>query len=683
VAGLVLVIGPSGCGKPPPTTDQRTQQESPTRHTDRDGDELPDGAVARLGTLRFRHRQRVCSVAFFPDGRRLAAGSWEDPVTVWDVVTGRRLYTLDAPGDLPTNVTVSPEGKVIAAGGGEGALHLWDTDSGKPVRKLGLNGSAQSLTFSPAGDRLYASVIERNPNGAAFVRAHLWSVPSGRELAAPTSLEHVTAAAFSPDGSYLVLASGEQFPLLWDIAAGEGRRLENCCLGGPALLAVMPGGRELVSLNTEGHGRSGSLSFWELATGKPVRRFQVGGGSMAQLAVTPDGRTLATLGVPDNPGVGPQVALWDAATGKRLATLPGLDDALSLAFSPSGKSLATGGARAVRLWEVPTGKEIDPTTGHHGPVQALAFSADGKSLVSSDAIDPPAVWDVASRKPRVSLPPEPGAIGKAIALTPNGERLTVARGNTCRLWDLRSGKPGEEFRGHWSAHAVAISGDGRFLAGGFVKTGGYAIRGELPRTLYLWGLRTGFPRPLELPGDPDDVYCLAFRADGKLLAAGGINSERWGVVRVLDTETGDRRFLVSPTGLVVQGLAFSPDGNLLAGGGGEESARPFDRDRGGADETFLAVWDAATGKEIRKLAGHRGAVYAVAFSPDGKTLASTGRDGVVCLWDVVSGRSVARLRGHRGRAYAVAFSPDGSTLASGGNDTTILLWDTKRLLERR
>jgi WD40 repeat protein len=659
------------------------QPKGPVPPSARDPDALPEGALARLGTSRFRSPDRVCSVTFFPDGKRLVSGGWDSRVGVWDVTTGLLVRTLEVPGGAVGQVAVSPDGKRIAAGGADETLRVLNADTGKAMLTLSADVSDGPLAFSPAGDCLYASAVEHNPKGRAYVRPHLWAVPSGKELPAPDRVEQVYSAALSPEGKYLILQTGEGAPLLWDVRAGKGHRLDGCYLDGSSLIAVMPSGKELVALGTRWHEGPCRVSFWDLSSGKRVRQFPVNRGGMLELAVAPDGRLLATLGFSDRRTPRLEISLWDPATGKQVATLPGLGDAWSMAFSPDGRRLATGGTRAIRLWEVPAGKEIDPSPGHYGPVLALAFSSDGKSLASSDPIDPPLVWDVGRRKPRVSLPAGSEATGQAFALTPDGKHLAVARDDTCRLWDLPSGTAGKEFRGHWSAQSVAISGDGRFLAGGFVKRGGYAVTGELPRTLYLWDLRSGLSRSLETLPHPEDVHCVAFSADGKMLAAGGIYEGRWGVVRVLDTETGIRRFLASPTGIIVQALAFSPDGKILAGGGGEESAQPFDRERDGPEETFLALWDTATGKELRKLTGHRGAVHAVAFSPDGKLLASTGKDGAVCLWDVTAGQSVARLQGHRGAAYTLAFSPDGNILASGGSDTTILLWDMKRIPGRR
>jgi len=243
----------------------------------------------------------------------------------------------------------------------------------------------------------------------------------------------------------------------------------------------------------------------------------------------------------------------------------------TVAFSPNGRVLASGGEdKIVRLWNPATGENLGALTGHTDAVRAVAFSPNGQLLAS------------------------------------------VSNDKTVRLWYLGTGRALRALTGHTGlagrVSAVAFSPDGQLLASG----GG-------DKTVRLWHVATGQ------------------------------------AVRVLTGHTGHL--------LGVEGLAFSPDGRLLASAGGDKTVR---------------LWHVASGQAVRVLTGHdgMGGVWDVAFSPDGRLLATAGgRDQTVRLWSVATGQSMHTLAGHTGMVRAVAFSPDGRLLASGSHDKTVRLWD--------
>ncbi len=607
----------------------------------------------------------VTSVAFSPDGSRLASGACDKMVKLWDVATGEELTTLPGHEWGVISVAFSPDGSLLASLGEDGTVKLWDVKTDVELAPLQMpSEGVTSVAFSPDGSRL--------ATGGHDVK--LWDLVSGEELT--TFKGHsskVNSVAFSPDGSRLATGSGDQTVKFWDVETGK----ELARLQGHSNLvtsvAFSPDGSRLASASADQ-----TVKLWNIATGKELASLEGHSSFVSCVVLSPDGSCLASGGH--------NVKLWDVATGKELASLKEHSSIVtSVAFSPDGSRLASGLADAtVKLWDVASGKELDTLEGHSDGVTSVAFSPDGRRLASGASDKIVKLWDVASGNELDTLKEHSDGVS-SVAFSPDGSRLASGSwDDTVKLWHVASGEVLRTFEGHSDGvSSVAFSPDGSCLA-----SGGHNVK--------LWDVETGNDLAT-LYGHSGRVCSVVFSLDGSRLASGANDK----TVKIWDVASGKESASSFGTGHEVTSVAFSPDGSCLAlaasyagvmlwdvetgnnlaalqGHSEEVTSVAFSLDgrhlASGARDKTVKLWDVASGKELASF-GMEHEVTSVAFSPDGSRLASGARDRMVKLWDVASGKELATYQGHTGSVFSVAFSPDGSRLASGAGDKTVKLWD--------
>lgn len=655
-----------------------------------------DPAVApvvlqKLGETQEGHEGEVTSLAFSPEGHWLASGGRDQMVILWDLQAEdprQSALKLQGHANIIDTIAISRDGHWLASGDRNGIVRLWDlTAEDIQASSIVLEGHTSDITalaFIPNPNPDPNPDEYRLASASTDTTVILWVVSAGQVIGEQKiTLDHngqVLTLAISPDGRWLASGCKDQTVWVWDLAAGEPAETRYVLEGHEnevRIVAFSPDGDTLAST-----GLDSTVRLWRMRQSRPddtpvvLRKHS---GAIQAMAFSPDGRWLASGGTDFNGW------LWDLSQpdpGKNPLGLRGHEDTIrAIAFSPDGRWAATGGNdNLARLWDLRVpGIAASPLmlTGHGRNVRALSFTSDGRWLASASDDAQIRVWDLQSNDPLSNYRMLAGHEDdiRGLATSPDGRWLASGGGDRqVMLWDLSDersqlkpiilGRHGNKI---WT---VAFSPDGRWLASS-----------SRDGTVRLWDMsapEAGI-EPVILGGHSGDVFSIAFSPDGKLLASGDGNTLENedgvdGIVRVWDLsgEAPDTQPInLSGHEGIIQSVAFSQDGRWLASGG---------------EDKIVRLWDLSalkTGLQPIELEGHKEGVLVVAFSPDGRRLASGSQDHTTRLWDLQSPQfpekvSVQILRRHIDDVLAISFSPespDTRWLATSSGDSTTVLWD--------
>jgi WD40 repeat protein len=619
------------------------------------GDPLPDGAVSRIGSIRFRHPRGLTALALSPDEKVLAVGQMDGPVVLWDLPEGTRKGKLEGTAHGPNSLAFSTDGKWVASAGRDRVIRIWDAATNRLTLEIRPGGGTLqdfNIAFSP-DSKILASA-------GADDQIRLWDAKTG-ELLGQLSSDRapVYSLAFSPDGKLLASAGGpepqgkESAIRLWDVV---GRKLIGALKGDKDTIGLLAFAADSKTLASAGQDRI--IRLWDTGSGKEVGQLQGHSLQVGKMIFGAEGTRLLSVG---NDGT---ARLWDVADRKearRFDLAPPYQPFCCL-LSGDGRRLISGtGDGAVRFWDCESGKEENPR-----PVacKLLALSPDSKTVTTAGAsVDQ---WDAASGKHLRRLTPFPAAY--VSGLSSDGRFAALrARNNRITLWDVVAGKELRTLERECDAGTFAFSRDGRTLA---------AV--DTASRVRLWDVVTATDLA-ELPFADGfagwQPRTVTFSPDGRCLAAAyeardkGVGQD---AVVVWEVATGKR--LLTWGGADKKGgpgnvkcLIFSPDGRCLATSHSDRRIR---------------VCEISTGKEAGQFACPTEPASALAFVGTGRYLASAGYDKTVRIWDLATGEEVRKFEGHEGAVETLLVTSDGKSVVSASLDHTLLVWDTAPLLRQ-
>ena len=628
---LLLVPNLTAVSLPSLNAFQEVANNTQTRH-DQYGDPLPDGALARMGTIRLRHVEHDAALAFSSDGKILACGG-KSALRLWELPTGKLQRVI--PNPSRPNESGNPN---------------W-ADDAVAVKAVGF--------FSDG--RLWSFACNQK-------RAMLYEPITGKVIC--QLKQHLNELkAVSPDGNLLATVDSTAVGVEL-VSPATGKTI--CKLGkaGFATLSVTfsPNGKMLATCDWD--GESNFIRLWTVPGGNEIRSIPLPGHTAYQIIFAPDGKSLvACLGPPfvlDHELQGDfSLVEIDAITGKERRKIgpPGFVP-FSIAISSDGKILAGIEGSTIRLLDVNTNKMLGERRGHESAITALSYQPDGKAIVSASADESIRFWDSSTAMQQRVIDLHQKGL-RAVAVSEDARLMAVVDArdvpHTLDLPTARIRRSFQDGDSHDRLGKIALSAEGRILAvQNSYLGGGYR----------LWDTTSGMK--LKSP-DKEDSSVVA--VDVRFGRVAGV-LEHGRTIEVRDLATGAEFWRATDQiNDQVVSLKFSPDGVNLASCQSDQSIR---------------LWDVVSGKSRRFLVKHPSDLpkfsidgvrqlpfeeASFAFSPDGKTIASGGSDSTVRLWDTTTAKELQCFTGHQGRITAIAFSPDGRTLASGSDDTSILVWN--------
>jgi WD40 repeat protein len=583
-----------------------------------------------------------------PDGKQALGGEYDGTAALVDLSTGRELLALQGHGGGVSSVAFSRDGRIAFAA--TGVIEAWDLATGRPLEALA--GRGQGATAIVAAPDPGHVLVGKNDGSV-----EIWDIRAGTSEA--------TRGAFAVDRNPITTIdcsrSGETI-----IAGNEAGRMELLSLAGTRLegrgelsghsarvnrVELAPDEKTALSCSEDGAIIRWDLSKWGQVPQRIDRAHD--GEGVKWVAHSPDGGRAASAAVG-----GRAIKTWRlGASSSELRSLHPLTAPTAVVFARDGRLISTGWDRHLHVWDVERGRDVSMSPDAHGDtLRSVAFSHDGARIVTASGDGIVHVWDLATGRSSARLDVKHGGFASSAVFLPGGKQVLVGGFDAVlRIWDPVAGSVREIPTGGGPLQATALSPDGK-----------RAVTASEDGTAKLWDLASGKSETIaSIPRDW--MQTAAFSPDGRFVAVGA--SSQQSVLHVGEVGQGTLRAFGGPMNQVTC-VAFTPSGQRLYSS---------------SEDGLVRVWEVRTGEQVGQLAGHAGAVKAVAVSPEGGLVVTAGKaDGTIRIWSARTGRELGQIPLATSADYpnCLAFAPDGRSFAAGTSRGLVLRFELTKRDER-
>lgn len=575
------------------------------------------------------------SIAFSPDGKTLVSDINGNYLCMWDVNTGRQIRTFFGHSHFVISaISFSPDGKTIVSGGSGGDVKFWNAETGEYIHRfIWHSGFVNRISFTPDSKLIATAGSDK--------KIYILDVETGKSIRSFT--EHNTGqtdgyrdVAFHPDGEHIASVGIDNTIRLWDIKRVKQRNFNTMSPDTVFDVAFSPDGKILASCSQDG-----TIKLWNASNLLPLNKLTGHTDSVREIAFSPDGKSLASRSYDGT------IRLWDIRDADNITTRNTIaghfyGGVYTLAMSPDGNKIFNDSYRtSIQIRNPNTGTQFHNISGHTGRILSLDFNPINNTILTGSADGTMRSWDADTGL----------ELHTFISLIGDVDSVLFSRDGKTAACLITLG----EFSTRVNSRSSIIS-----IFDVATGTERHRINAYNAPSPFIFGYKPVF-HPTEHTSNIDSI---AMSPIDKLIAStSGDNT-----IRLWDVETGIHQRVLTKDARNADNLTFSPDGKILAG----------------ISIDNIVFWDVHSGKQRNTITNvHDHADFTcIAFSPNGKVLASGSENNTLRLWDVNTGRLLHTFIEFDDRKYTsrytttLAFSSDGSILASASNDGTVLLWET-------